>query len=85
VLTRAAAGRAPPGRPHERVRDADPRPALGRERIERLGHLHRRGFERRDQTADLVVLDADPAHDVTAFARVARVIRNGRIIYEKAR
>jgi imidazolonepropionase-like amidohydrolase len=33
--------------------------------------------------ADLVVLDADPASDVTAFSRVHFTIRNGRLIYER--
>jgi imidazolonepropionase-like amidohydrolase len=51
----------------------------------RFGDAEREGRVAPGQVADLVVLDADPAHDVTAFARVARVIRNGRIIYEKAR
>jgi imidazolonepropionase-like amidohydrolase len=51
----------------------------------RFGDPEREGRLASGQVADLVVLDADPAPDVTAFARVARVIRNGRIIYEKAR
>lgn len=51
----------------------------------RFGEPQREGRLTSGQIADLVVLDADPAHDVTAFARVARVVRNGRIIYEKAR
>jgi imidazolonepropionase-like amidohydrolase len=33
--------------------------------------------------ADLVVLDADPAADVTAFARVRYTIRGGRVIYRR--
>ena len=51
----------------------------------RFGDSERGGRVAPGHIADLVVLDADPAHDVAAFARVARVIRNGRIIYEKAR
>jgi imidazolonepropionase-like amidohydrolase len=51
----------------------------------RFGDSERGGRVAPGQVADPVVLDADPAHDVTAFARVARVIRKGRIIYEKAR
>jgi len=51
----------------------------------RFGDPQREGRIAAGQVADLVVLDADPAHGVTAFARVARVIRNGRNIYEKAR
>ncbi len=33
--------------------------------------------------ADLVLLDADPAKDVTAFARVRATIRTGQVIYSK--
>jgi imidazolonepropionase-like amidohydrolase len=33
--------------------------------------------------ADLVVLDADPANDITAFARVRLTIRGGRTIYDE--
>ncbi|HEV2400424.1 MAG TPA: amidohydrolase family protein [Candidatus Sulfotelmatobacter sp.] len=32
--------------------------------------------------ADLVVLTADPAQDVTAFSKVRLTIRNGKVIYE---
>ena len=51
----------------------------------RFGDADRDGRLARRRVADVVVLDGDPAQDVTAFARVARVIRNGRTIYEKAR
>jgi imidazolonepropionase-like amidohydrolase len=37
------------------------------------------------EPADLVLLDADPAAGVAAFSQVARVIRDGRIIYTRAR
>ena len=33
--------------------------------------------------ADLVVLEADPAKDVAAFARVQTTIRSGRVIYSR--
>ena len=33
--------------------------------------------------ADLVVLDADPATDITAFSRVRTTIRTGRVIYSR--
>jgi imidazolonepropionase-like amidohydrolase len=33
--------------------------------------------------ADLVLLDADPATDVTAFARIRATIRTGRVIYSR--
>ena len=35
-------------------------------------------------TADLVVLDADPASDVRNFAKVAYSIRKGTIIYRSS-
>jgi imidazolonepropionase-like amidohydrolase len=31
--------------------------------------------------ADLVVLAADPAKDITALAKVQRTVRGGRILY----
>jgi len=31
--------------------------------------------------ADLVVLDGDPAKDVTAFSRVHQVVSRGQLIY----
>ncbi len=34
-------------------------------------------------SADIVLLDGDPADDVTAFARVNRTIRNGAILYSR--
>jgi imidazolonepropionase-like amidohydrolase len=33
--------------------------------------------------ADLVVLDGDPAVDVTAFARIRDTIRAGRVIWAR--
>jgi imidazolonepropionase-like amidohydrolase len=51
----------------------------------RFGEPGRDGRIAPGQVADLVVLDADPARDITAFGQVARVIRSGRIIYDKAR
>lgn len=33
--------------------------------------------------ADLVVLSADPAQDITAFSKVRFTIRNGTVIYKK--
>jgi imidazolonepropionase-like amidohydrolase len=35
--------------------------------------------------ADLVVVDGDPASDVTAFSRVHFTIRTGQLIYERSR
>jgi imidazolonepropionase-like amidohydrolase len=37
----------------------------------------------KNMKADLVVLDADPAQDVTAFSKVRYTIRNGEVLYEE--
>jgi imidazolonepropionase-like amidohydrolase len=37
----------------------------------------------KDMKADLVVLNADPAQEVTAFAKVRITIRNGKILYQE--
>jgi imidazolonepropionase-like amidohydrolase len=42
-----------------------------------------RGRVAKGMKADLVVLEADPAADVTAFAKVRKVIRAGTVIYFK--
>jgi imidazolonepropionase-like amidohydrolase len=47
----------------------------------RLGFAGRTGRIATGQDADLVVLDGDPARDVTAFSRVELTLRLGRIIY----
>ncbi|HYC69828.1 MAG TPA: amidohydrolase family protein [Opitutaceae bacterium] len=51
------------------------------ERFQRAGELGRiaPGY-----LADLVVLEADPAEDITAFARVRRTVREGRVVYSRA-
>ena len=48
---------------------------------ERFGYAGRKGRIARGMDADLVLLDADPAQDPTAFARVRDTIRGGRIIW----
>ena len=48
---------------------------------ERFGFANRTGRIAKGMNADLVVLDADPSSDVTAFSKVRRVIRNGALIY----
>jgi imidazolonepropionase-like amidohydrolase len=40
-----------------------------------------KGRVEKGMTADLVVLDADPASDVTNLSKVAYTIREGQIIY----
>jgi imidazolonepropionase-like amidohydrolase len=47
---------------------------------ERFGYP-RKGRVAQGMDADLVLLDADPAQDPTAFARVREVIRGGRVIW----
>jgi imidazolonepropionase-like amidohydrolase len=49
----------------------------------RFGVAAQRGTVVPGKMADLVVLDGDPASDVTAFSRVHFTIRNGRLIYER--
>lgn len=48
----------------------------------RLGFAGRTGRIATGQDADLVVLDGDPARDVTAFSEVELTLRQGRIIYQ---
>jgi imidazolonepropionase-like amidohydrolase len=47
----------------------------------RFGNSGRSGRVAPGMDADLVVLDGDPAKDITAFSRVRLVIRGGRILY----
>ena len=47
----------------------------------RFGYASQSGRLAKDMDADLVVLDGDPAKDVTAFSKVHWVIRNGKLIY----
>jgi imidazolonepropionase-like amidohydrolase len=49
---------------------------------ERFGYAARKGRLAPGMDADLVVLDADPSKDVTAFARVRLTVRAGRAIYD---
>lgn len=50
---------------------------------ERFGYAARKGRLARGMDADVVVLDADPSKDITAFARVRLTIRAGHIIWQK--
>jgi imidazolonepropionase-like amidohydrolase len=47
----------------------------------RFGYAARKGRIAQGMDADLVLLDADPAQDPTAFARVRATIRGGRVIW----
>jgi imidazolonepropionase-like amidohydrolase len=49
----------------------------------RFGYAERRGRVARGMDADLVVLDADPAKDATAFAKVRQTVRRGRVIWAR--
>ena len=48
---------------------------------QRFGYAAHKGRVAKGMDADLVVLDGDPAKDVTAFARVRATIRAGKVIY----
>jgi len=50
---------------------------------ERFGFATRSGRIAKGLDADLVVLAADPAQDVTAFSKVAFTIRHGKILFGK--
>lgn len=48
---------------------------------ERLGFAATTGRVANGQDADLVILNGDPAHNLTEFSRVKMTLRRGRIIY----
>ena len=48
---------------------------------ERSGYSNRSGRIAKGMDADLVVLSSDPAQDATAFSKVRRTIRGGRLSY----
>ncbi|HXI88014.1 MAG TPA: amidohydrolase family protein [Parvularculaceae bacterium] len=50
---------------------------------DRFGYEKRKGRLAPGMDADIVLLDGDPAADVTAYARVDRVFRAGAVIYAK--
>lgn len=47
----------------------------------RFGYANRSGSIAKGLDADLVLLNGDPARDITSFSSVHRVIRGGKIIY----
>ena len=49
----------------------------------RFGDSDRTGRIAKDMKADLVVLSANPAQDVTAFSKVRFTIRNGKVVYKE--
>jgi imidazolonepropionase-like amidohydrolase len=50
---------------------------------ERLGVAQDKGTVEAGKLADLVVLGADPANDVTAFSQVRTTIRSGKVLYQQ--
>jgi imidazolonepropionase-like amidohydrolase len=49
----------------------------------KFGDSDRTGYIAKGMKADLVVLSADPAADVTAFSKVRFTIRNGNVIFQE--
>jgi imidazolonepropionase-like amidohydrolase len=49
----------------------------------KFGDTDRRGCIAKNMKADLVILGADPAQDVTAFSQVRFTIRNGKVVYKE--
>jgi imidazolonepropionase-like amidohydrolase len=49
----------------------------------RMGDLNQKGTVTPGKLADLTVLDADPATDLTNFSRVRMTIRSGRVVYKQ--
>ena len=52
---------------------------------QRFGYASRSGRIAPGFDADLAILDSDPAADITALARVAFTIRNGKVIFKSNR
>jgi len=50
---------------------------------QKFGDSDRTGHIAKDMKADLVILSADPAEDVTAYSRVRFTIRNGKVVYKE--
>jgi len=50
---------------------------------DRLGFAKETGRIAKGMDADMVVLDGDPAKDITAFSRVEMTVRKGKVIYKK--
>ncbi|MGA8437768.1 MAG: amidohydrolase family protein [Candidatus Sulfotelmatobacter sp.] len=49
----------------------------------KFGDSDRTGRVAKDMKADLVILSADPAQNVTAFSKVRFTIRNGNVLYKE--
>jgi imidazolonepropionase-like amidohydrolase len=49
----------------------------------RMGDLNQKGTVTPGKLADLTVLDADPATDLTNFSRVRMTLRSGKVVYRR--
>jgi imidazolonepropionase-like amidohydrolase len=49
----------------------------------RMGVQDRKGTVTAGKLADLVILDADPAADLTNYSRVQAVVRSGAVVWQK--
>jgi imidazolonepropionase-like amidohydrolase len=49
----------------------------------RLGQSNRKGTIAPGKLADLTILSADPATDLTNFSKVQTVVRSGAVIWQK--
>jgi imidazolonepropionase-like amidohydrolase len=49
---------------------------------QKFGDSSHTGRIAKNMTADLVILNADPAQDVTAFSKVRYTIRSGKVVYK---
>ena len=49
----------------------------------KFGDSNSTGRIAKGMKADLVILSADPAQDITAFSKVRFTIRNGRVLYQE--
>jgi imidazolonepropionase-like amidohydrolase len=49
----------------------------------RMGQQDRKGTIAKGKLADLTILSADPAEDLTNFAKVQTVIRSGAVIWQR--
>jgi imidazolonepropionase-like amidohydrolase len=53
--------------------------------VARFGYAAHKGRVAKGMDGDVVILDGDPAQDVTAFAKVRDTIRAGKVIYQSKR
>ena len=56
---------------------------LTRNPAARMGVSDSKGTVTRGKLADLTILEADPANDLTNFSRVHAVVRSGRVVWHR--